>query len=94
LSCGPNPFNPGETETSINFYMTHPGTATVKIYTAMGDYVATLADNKHFLKGIQRIIWDGRNEDNKVVRNGIYICVISINSLKPEEGIIKIGVVK
>jgi Mg-chelatase subunit ChlD len=67
----PNPFSPEKDEnTTIRFVLKEAGKVTIKIYDVSGDLVwskevtGTLGENL--------VEWDGKNDKNKIVANGVY----------------------
>ncbi len=91
----PNPFNPGNECTSIEYYMPASGTVTVKIYTLTGYLVNVLQDNIDAEAGVNTVEWCGRNGEGKIVRNGIYLAVIEAKTSKGDfQGVVKIAVIK
>lgn len=70
----PNPFNPS---TTIQYYMRKKANAYIRIYDASGKKIKEwYFENSG--QGFHSIIWDGKNEDNKFVPNGVYICQIAV----------------
>ncbi|MFH1783642.1 MAG: kelch repeat-containing protein [bacterium] len=85
----PNPFKAGAENTNITFYMQSAGKVNIKIYTLVGGLVKTWSLNSS--RGINKVVWDGKNGEEKVVGNGGYICVVE----KPNSNIkFKIAVAK
>ena len=75
----PNPFAAGRGTTAFAYYLRDPGRVTLKIYTPAGDGVATLLLDAARLAGMnQSDLWDGRNGNGSVVRNGVYIAELSV----------------
>ena len=69
LKCNyPNPFNP---TTNIAFSLKDASNVTMEIFNIKGQKVKTLI-NDRLEAGSHRIIWDGKDEDNKSVSSGIY----------------------
>ncbi len=68
LANYPNPFNP---ETTINFSIHKPEEVELKIYNIKGQLVKTLIDEK-IEPGVHKVIWKGRNNNNKQVASGVY----------------------
>jgi len=64
----PNPFN---STTTIPFALKRPAHATVAVYNILGQKVRTLLDQEK-VSGNYRLIWDGKNDQHKVVPSGIY----------------------
>jgi Ca-activated chloride channel family protein len=77
----PNPFNPS---TSIRFFLPHSGSAgaraatmgSVRVYDVLGRLVRVLADNLD-TPGWQVLTWDGRDDAQRSVASGTYLCVLS-----------------
>ncbi|MDD4155467.1 MAG: M14 family zinc carboxypeptidase [Candidatus Cloacimonetes bacterium] len=64
----PNPFNP---ETTIDFTLNNETDISLNIYNVKGQLVNALV-NERFKTGKYKIIWDGKNNDNKSLASGIY----------------------
>jgi hypothetical protein len=64
----PNPFNAG---TTIEYHIAEATKVRMQIFDVLGRKVATLVDG-HQRSGLQRIYWNGRDEDHHSVANGIY----------------------
>jgi hypothetical protein len=76
----PNPFAAGREPTSFAYYLREAGRVTLRIFTANGEPVATLAKNAGRPAGMnQADLWDGRNGQGKVVRNGVYIAELDVS---------------
>lgn len=74
----PNPFNP---ETWIPYQLAAPAEVTVRIYTASGALIRTLAVG-HRPAGIYKqekdaVYWDGKNESGELVSSGVYFYTLS-----------------
>ena len=70
----PNPFAAGSESTHITFYLDNGASVSVSIFTLVGDLVKKWSLNGQ--KGINELLWDGRNGEGKLVENGGYICLI------------------
>jgi hypothetical protein len=69
LGCYPNPFR---TDTSIRFTLNkQTQSIRISIYNLRGQLVKSLV-SEHPLKGINAIIFDGRDNHNRPLGNGIY----------------------
>jgi flagellar hook assembly protein FlgD len=66
----PNPFNPS---TNIRYTLTEPAVVTMRVYSVLGQEVATLVDGAQGA-GIHTVVWDGRNSNGKPMGSGVYIC--------------------
>jgi flagellar hook assembly protein FlgD len=64
----PNPFNP---TTTFSFSLPQDATAEVAVFNAVGQRVKMLA-NEAFTAGMHKVVWEGRDDDNKAVSSGIY----------------------
>ena len=64
----PNPFNPS---TTIEFNLPEGGRVDLEIYDIMGRQVRNLA-SKEFPAGLNKVIWDGKNDFRRSVTSGIY----------------------
>jgi hypothetical protein len=72
----PNPFN---TTTSIKYELQTVGKATISIFNSLGQLVRILFNGKQ-PEGEYSIVWDGKNDQGKIVASGIYFYQIKINS--------------
>jgi photosystem II stability/assembly factor-like uncharacterized protein len=72
----PNPFN---SHTIIKYNIPDKGRVKLDIYSVMGQKVKTLVD-QDLIPTMNFTIWDGKNEMNRRVSNGIYICRIEFNT--------------
>ncbi len=75
----PNPFHPGEIETTIAYKLSDNANVTLRIYTISGSLVL----RKDFTRGEQggtvglnEYHWDGRNGNGDIVASGGYIVVV------------------
>lgn len=64
----PNPFNP---ETTISFDLPKDSKVRLEVYNIKGQKVKTLTNEK-LNAGNHRVVWNGRNANNKQVASGIY----------------------
>ncbi|NWF90942.1 MAG: T9SS type A sorting domain-containing protein [Ignavibacteriaceae bacterium] len=65
----PNPFNP---TTAIRFELEANAKVSVKIYDALGQLVRDLL-TADLNRGVNEVIWDGKNEYGSVLPSGIYL---------------------
>ena len=68
----PNPFN---TETSIIFTLPQESEVVLDIYNAIGQKMRSLI-SKTMNAGIHTIVWDGKDNNGRVVSSGVYIASI------------------
>ncbi|HVN49014.1 MAG TPA: choice-of-anchor D domain-containing protein [Bacteroidota bacterium] len=64
----PNPFNPS---TTIKYDLPQQSTVTLKVYSLLGQEVATLVDGEQ-TAGYHQIVWMGKNDNGKIVSSGVY----------------------
>ena len=75
----PNPFHPGETETTIAYKLDDNANVTLRIYTISGSLVLREDFNRGEqggTVGLNEYKWDGRNGNGDFVASGGYIAVI------------------
>ena len=65
----PNPFNH---ETTISFSIPKDSKVELSIYNIAGQKIKTLA-NENFQRGYHKVVWNGKDERDKLVSSGIYI---------------------
>ena len=65
----PNPFN---AETTIEYVLPAAGPVQLAVYDVHGQRVRMLADG-HYGAGLQRVRWDGRDEDGRPAASGVYL---------------------
>jgi hypothetical protein len=66
----PNPFSK---ETSISIHLEKNEKVSIQIYNIKGQLVKTLANSSAFTKGETRVMWDGKDNDNKRCSAGVYL---------------------
>lgn len=81
----PSPFSPEQSVrqgTTIHFKPTADTRATVKIYDFNLDLVKTVRSGIFRRGGVESddIVWDGTNDDGKIVANGVYFYRIELDS--------------
>lgn len=64
----PNPFNAG---TTIAYELPEDGSVTLDIYNLLGERVRRLQDGFQS-QGLNRAVWDGRNDDGANLSSGVY----------------------
>ncbi len=68
----PNPFSPDVEVTKIKFNLLNTEDVTIRILDFGMNLVRTLAQNYSLSVGDNFIVWDGRDENGKIVPNGVY----------------------
>ena len=74
----PNPFNP---ETTIEFNNPVQGQVSVNIYNLKGQLVKNLLQD-NLSQGVHKVIWQGRDSNDKQVSSGVYFYKISSGNNK------------
>lgn len=73
----PNPFKPGEIPTQISFAVAPSTSVSAKIYDSIGNLVKVLEDGTApDMYTEYTLLWDGKDENNQIVGNGVYICYV------------------
>lgn len=70
----PNPFNP---TTTIEFSVPERSVVKVEIFDMLGRKVSTLINNQELNPGMQRLVWNGKNDNGVQMVSGAYIYRIS-----------------
>jgi hypothetical protein len=77
LSIEPNPFSPDgdgfEDRTVFRYTLPMESNLTIRIYDIRGRLIKTLVDDEPSVSG--EISWDGKDDENRTVRIGIYVVV-------------------
>ncbi|MBP7496237.1 MAG: T9SS type A sorting domain-containing protein [Bacteroidales bacterium] len=76
ISVFPNPFN---TLTTINYSTLEKAKIIVKVFNLTGQELKTLFDG-NVEAGEHRLFWDGSNNSNKRLSQGIYLLSVTINN--------------
>jgi len=75
LNIEPNPFSPDgdgfEDETIFRYTLPMESNLTIRIYDIKGRLIKTLIEDEPQVSG--EISWDGKDDENEIVRVGIYI---------------------
>lgn len=74
----PNPFNP---ETRISFTLPADGKVDLAVFDLLGNQVRTLVSTS-LRAGEHQIIWDGRDEANRMAASGVYFYVLKTNDAR------------
>ena len=72
----PNPFNP---ITTINYYLIENSKVEINIYNIKGQKVKQLI-NEHLSTGQHSVIWNGKDDNNKLVSSGVYLYKLNVNN--------------
>ena len=71
----PNPFNPS---TIIKFGMRNSEFGIIEIFNIKGQKVKTLV-NGHIEAGNHSVVWNGKDDNGRIVSSGLYFCVMKTN---------------
>ena len=80
----PNPFNPN---TTIRFALEDRAFATLKVYNATGQLVATLA-NETLDAGTYQVSWDGRDTGGRKVSAGMYLYTLTAGAFSDTKKVV------
>ncbi len=80
--------NPSGNKISISFYMDIDKKVSLNIYDIAGKLVKHLGIKSQ--SGNYRVFWDGKNDNNKLLPNGIYFCKLESNKIVETKKIILI----
>ncbi len=72
----PNPFNP---TTTISYSLKQNSTVSIEIYNQKGQKIVTLIE-KEQKAGLQQVIWNGKDSNNRIVSSGIYFARFNAKS--------------
>ncbi|MCH7548763.1 MAG: T9SS type A sorting domain-containing protein, partial [Candidatus Krumholzibacteriota bacterium] len=79
----PNPFRAGSQSTRIAYFLDSSTSVSIKVYTITGELVyeeSIPVGDPRTATGARETPWDGRNTKGEVIRNGVYVCVITAGS--------------
>ncbi|HAB54033.1 MAG TPA: hypothetical protein DCE80_17950 [Ignavibacteriales bacterium] len=86
----PNPFSPKNDEGLKFKYTTEGSTSnvTIRIYDFAMNYIRTVIQNapRNISTDIERVAWDGRDDEGSIVPNGVYFYRIEIGDRDPLYG--------
>ena len=71
----PNPFSPN---TTISFSLKNNSVVELSIYDIKGQKVKSITSER-YSKGNHSVIWNGKNEQDKLVSSGIYFYKLNVN---------------
>ncbi len=74
VSNYPNPFNPS---TTIEFSLPERTIVKVEVFDILGRKISTLINNQELNAGLQRLIWNGKNDAGVQMVSGAYIYKIT-----------------
>ncbi|MGB9561849.1 MAG: FlgD immunoglobulin-like domain containing protein, partial [bacterium] len=90
----PDPFSPDcdgvDDETTIFFYMENEDTVSVFVFDANGTKMRTIAENLACKQGMNRLVWDGKDDSGNIVPDGDYEYRIKTIKTKTLSGTVKV----
>ena len=75
----PNPFNPS---TTIEFSVPNRSAINITIYDITGKEVIRLIENKQYLPGKHKVVWNGTDIYGKEVSSGVYLTEMKTGSFR------------
>lgn len=85
VSLYPNPFN---MNTTLEFDLPVAGHVEINVFNVLGQNIKTLV-NREFTVGAHHVVWDGTDQQNRIVNSGAYLFRIkSGESIKIIKGLI------
>ncbi|MFC1616717.1 T9SS type A sorting domain-containing protein [Candidatus Margulisiibacteriota bacterium] len=95
---GPNPFNPNNEVTNIQYQLSQDANVKIYIYSISGKHIWTnniSAEATGGTTGFNTISWDGKNRFGEIVANGMYITyIIAEKGAEKAKAKVKIAVLK
>ena len=95
---GPNPFNPNNESTHIEYQLTTPADVSIRLFTISGKMIWETVcpmGTTGGSAGFNSVIWNGRNSFSEILPNGPYVAYIMAKSGKESaKAIVKILVMK
>jgi flagellar hook assembly protein FlgD len=74
----PNPFNPS---TTIEYDIKTAGEVEIRIFNIVGQVVRKYSE-KRYSAGRYKTVWDGRDQNGKLLASGVYIYQVKFESSK------------
>jgi hypothetical protein len=75
----PNPFN---SRTVIPYTLPLPSKVRICVYDVSGRLVRVLSDDQFKPAGSYRTVWDGKDEQGRLVASGVYFCRLQTDRIK------------
>ena len=76
----PNPFNP---QTTIAYDLPDESMVSVEIFNLVGQRIRLLLNSQNQGPGYMQVVWDGRNDQGKLMGSGVYLYSITISKENP-----------
>lgn len=78
----PNPFLPQNSSTTISFTLDKQGLVSMDIYNVKGQKVKELLSDDNLARGNHSLVWDGRDNNNKILASGTYFYRLAVNGIE------------
>ena len=82
ITCQPRIFSPKGggfgIHTAISFNLTKSARVTIKIYNRAGKLKRLLEENKEMPEGVNVVFWDGRDDEDSIVKSDLYIVIVTV----------------
>ncbi|MBN2029864.1 hypothetical protein JW824_06415 [bacterium] len=77
----PNPFNPDQLSTCIQYNLKEGAEVSLKVYDSSGRLVRILEEDVVRDAGVwYSVFWDGKNGNGDIVANNVYFCILEIGT--------------
>jgi hypothetical protein len=84
LTCQPRMFSPGQEVlapfTDVMFTLDKEAPVSIRIYNTAGRQMKRLTEDEMMPPGRHAVRWDGRDNDQRILRSGVYIVVVRTTS--------------
>ena len=71
--------------TDISFDLNNAANITVRVFSSSGNLERVIVKDQQMARGRASIVWDGLDEDRKVVASGLYVVVVSSGNTSSEK---------
>jgi len=75
----PNPFVPQKNSTTISFSLDKQSSVKLSIYNTKGQKVKELISSETLCKGNHSLLWNGKDDENKILASGTYFYKLSVD---------------
>jgi len=80
FTCQPRAFSPKKGKATISFSLQKEASVTLKVYNLDGRLQKTLVSSETMYTGRNAVIWDGRDENDRIVPSGLYLIALSVDN--------------
>jgi len=78
----PVPFNPDRETVNLQYYLPSNQKVSLVIYDIIGRRVKTITEQNQNGGRLYKFTWDGKNDSNRIVLNGVYYAVLTVGKEK------------